>query len=43
MESKQYSYYPFFEKGMTDRVPVQGNSVDSGSQFTGKNFIVIAS
>jgi len=29
--SKQYSYFPFFlEKGMTDRVPVKGNCVDSG-------------
>jgi len=27
---KTYSYFPFFlKKGMTDRVPVKGNCVDS--------------
>jgi len=25
---------------MTDRVPVKGNSVDSGPQLSGRNFIV---
>jgi len=29
-----------FEKG-TDRVPVKRNSVDSGPQLSGRNFIVI--
>jgi len=29
--SKHYSYFSlFFEKGMTGRVPVKGNCVDSG-------------
>jgi len=31
IETKQYSYFLFFlKKGMTDRVPVKGNCVDSG-------------
>jgi len=40
---KQYSCYPFFffEKEMTDRVPVKGNSIDSGPLFRARNFIVI--
>jgi len=32
------------EKGMTDKVPVKGNCVDSGPSLnSGRNFIVIAS
>jgi len=30
-----------FEKSMTDRVPVKGNSVDNWLQVSGRNFIVI--
>jgi len=45
-ENSTVFVFPFFLKnGMTGRVPVKGNCVDSGStaQLSGRNFIEIAS